>query len=237
MVEDRSFGVVVLALPDFSCPDVGEVDGELEVVIEMTAAQEWGRECGLRAVSKGRRDTLVRDVVAFGLPVRLRAAQTPLHCRLSVSNTSIWSAAVLAPALPDAGWPQTPSRARRRGPARPPAAGTRARLCTCPHLLLVGVGRDEGVDVDARWPDDASARPPGRPSGGPHRMPTLFADGVVAGDRQLVGGQVGHPPPSRGFDATGSVNACWLRGTSMAEKSSPPWANVTARSRSTSPGS
>ncbi len=60
--EGRAADVVVLGLPEFRLLDAVEVDGELELTVE-TAAGGWCRGCGVRARSKGRYDTLVRDVV------------------------------------------------------------------------------------------------------------------------------------------------------------------------------
>jgi hypothetical protein len=58
--------------------DASDVDGELEVTVETIDASGWCRECGVKARSKGRRDTLVRDVAAFDRPVAVAGAQAPL---------------------------------------------------------------------------------------------------------------------------------------------------------------
>jgi transposase len=50
--------------------DAGDVDDELEMVVDTVDATGWCRG-GVKARSKGRRDTLVRDVAAFDRPVRL----------------------------------------------------------------------------------------------------------------------------------------------------------------------
>ncbi|MDP8927163.1 MAG: hypothetical protein M3O70_00910 [Actinomycetota bacterium] len=63
---------VVLGLAGFRVVDAGEVDGELELVVETTAARGWCRRCGARATSKDRAPVVVRDVDAFDRPVRLR---------------------------------------------------------------------------------------------------------------------------------------------------------------------
>lgn len=50
---------------------VSEVDGELEQAVETTAAEEFCRGCGVRAVPHGRRPVRVRDLPAAGRPVTL----------------------------------------------------------------------------------------------------------------------------------------------------------------------
>ena len=79
MVEGRSADVVMLGFHGFRVLDAGELDGELELLVETTAAQDWCRTCGVRARSHSRPETLVRDMDAFGRPAGAAAvAQAPL---------------------------------------------------------------------------------------------------------------------------------------------------------------
>jgi transposase len=71
--------------------DAGEVDGELEVTIETVDGDGWCRKCGVKARSKGRRDTLVRDVSGFDRPVRLRWRKRRWRCPEPVCPGKTWT--------------------------------------------------------------------------------------------------------------------------------------------------
>ena len=81
----------MLGLPGMRVLDAGEVDGELEVVVETVDATGWCRECGVKARSKGRRDTLVRDVAAFDRPVRLRWRKRRWQCPEPECPAKTWT--------------------------------------------------------------------------------------------------------------------------------------------------
>jgi transposase len=80
VVEDSGRDVVMLGLPGMRVLDAEPVGGELEVTVETIDATGWCRNCGVKARSKGRRDTLVRDVAAFDRPVRLRWRKRRWQC-------------------------------------------------------------------------------------------------------------------------------------------------------------
>ena len=71
--------------------DARPVDGELEVLVETIDATGWCRGCGVKARSKGRRDTLVRDVAAFDRPVRLRWRKRRWRCPEQVCPEKTWT--------------------------------------------------------------------------------------------------------------------------------------------------
>jgi transposase len=81
----------MLGLPGFRVLGAGEVDGELETLIETTAGRDWCRGCGVRARSHARREVLVRDVDAFGRPARLRWRKRVWRCREPACDTRTWT--------------------------------------------------------------------------------------------------------------------------------------------------
>jgi transposase len=68
-------------LPEFRVLAAIEVDGELEVTVETTATRTGCPDCGVVASLHGRRETLVRDVDAFGRRTRLRWRKRVWRCR------------------------------------------------------------------------------------------------------------------------------------------------------------
>lgn len=83
----------MLGLPGMRVLDAGQVDGELEVTVETIDAAGWCRDCGVKARSKDRRDTLVRDVAAFDRPVRLRWRKRRWQCPEPECPARTWSEA------------------------------------------------------------------------------------------------------------------------------------------------
>jgi transposase len=81
----------MLGLSGMRVLDVGEVDGELEILVETIAAVGWCRECGVKARSKGRRDTVVRDVAAFDRLVRLRWRKRRWRCLEPECPAKTWT--------------------------------------------------------------------------------------------------------------------------------------------------
>jgi transposase len=120
----------VLGLPEFGLLEAAEVDGELELTVE-TAAVGWCRTCGVRARSKGRTETLVRDVSAFGRRVRLRWRKRRWGCP--------------EPACPARTWTETSAAIRPRA-----VLTERARQAACQRVgeggeAVAAVARDLGT--------------------------------------------------------------------------------------------
>ncbi len=72
LVEGNEVGVAMLGMSGFSVLEARDVDGELELVVETGEVVVGCTGCGVRAVSHGRRETLVRDLAVSGRPTRLR---------------------------------------------------------------------------------------------------------------------------------------------------------------------
>jgi transposase len=89
--EGRAADVVVLGLPEFRLLEAAEVDGELELTVETAVEAGWCRTCGVRARSKGRYETLVRDVAAFGRRVRLRWRKRRWRCPEPPCPAQTWT--------------------------------------------------------------------------------------------------------------------------------------------------
>jgi DNA-directed RNA polymerase subunit RPC12/RpoP len=79
-VQGSAVDVVMLGLDGFRVLEAQHVAGELELVVETTAARAWCRRCGVRALSKERPTVLVRDVDGFGRAVRLRWIKRRWRC-------------------------------------------------------------------------------------------------------------------------------------------------------------
>jgi transposase len=91
----------------------GEVDGELEVLVETVDGDGWCRGCGVRARSKGRSETVVRDVAAFDRPARLRWRKRRWRCPERLCPVATWTeqhAAIAARAV----WTDRAQRAAAR---------------------------------------------------------------------------------------------------------------------------
>jgi transposase len=73
--------------------DAQDVDGELEITVETVDGDGWCRACGVKARSKGRRDSLVRDVAAFDRPVRLRWRKRRWRCPEPACPARTWTEA------------------------------------------------------------------------------------------------------------------------------------------------
>jgi len=81
----------MLGLPGFVVLDVGEIDDELEVTVETTAARVGCPGCGVIAVLHDRRAALVRDVDAFDRPVRLWWRKRVWRCHEPLCAQVTWT--------------------------------------------------------------------------------------------------------------------------------------------------
>ena len=72
--------VVLLGLAGFRVLGVVENAAELVITVETVAEQRRCPECGGRAVGKGRRTVMVRDLPMGGRPLRLRWRKRRLCC-------------------------------------------------------------------------------------------------------------------------------------------------------------
>ena len=90
-VEDNEVGVAMLGMPGVRLLDAVEVDGELELVVETDAEVVGCTGCGVRAVSHGRRATLVRDLPMSGRPTRLRWFKRLWRCHEPACARSTWT--------------------------------------------------------------------------------------------------------------------------------------------------
>lgn len=90
-VEGRRVGDVVLGLARFRLLDATELDGELELLVNTDADVVGCRACGVRAVSHGRRDTLVRDVAFSDRATRLRWRKRVWRCHDPDCEVATWT--------------------------------------------------------------------------------------------------------------------------------------------------
>jgi transposase len=89
---DRSpADVVLLNLPGFRVLAAVEVDGELEVTVETTATRTGCPDCGVVASLHDRRETVVRDVDAFGRRARLRWRKRVWRCHERACPRRTWT--------------------------------------------------------------------------------------------------------------------------------------------------
>lgn len=91
MVDGIGSDVALLGIPGFRVTAVVEEEGELWIGVETTAGLVGCPGCGTRAVSKGRRTTVVRDLSAGGRPVRLAWRKRRLVCPDPDCGERSWS--------------------------------------------------------------------------------------------------------------------------------------------------
>lgn len=90
-VESSDVGVAMLGMAGMCVLEVRDVKGELELIIETDADLVGCTGCGVRAVSHGRRETLVRDLPMAGRPTRLRWRKRLWRCHEPLCATKTWS--------------------------------------------------------------------------------------------------------------------------------------------------
>ena len=96
MAEGNADPVRLLGLSGFVLLDITEIDGEFELLVETDATVVGCRGCGVRAVSHGRRSTLVRDLPIAGRPTRLRWRKRLWRCHEQLCPTGTWTERHLA---------------------------------------------------------------------------------------------------------------------------------------------
>lgn len=90
-VESNDVGVAMLGMAGIRLLEAREVGGELELVVETDADLVGCHACGVRAVSHGRRETLVRDLPICGRPTRLRWRKRLWRCHEPLCATKTWT--------------------------------------------------------------------------------------------------------------------------------------------------
>src|SRR5690606_35871516 len=101
MVDGIEPAAVLFGIRGFRVLASVEVEGEVWMLVETITDVVGCPECGVRAVSKGRRETEVRDLAVGGRPVRLRWRKRRWRCA--------------DPACPDGPWTEAHAGIRRRG--------------------------------------------------------------------------------------------------------------------------
>ena len=81
----------MLGLPGFVLRGVSTAFGELEQVIETTAARAWCAGCGVAATAHGRRQVRVRDLPSGGRAVTLVWLKRLWRCAEQLCPASTWS--------------------------------------------------------------------------------------------------------------------------------------------------
>jgi len=81
----------MLGLPGFVLRGVSTAFGELEQVIETTAARAWCAGCGVAATAHGRRQVRVRDLPSGGRAVTLVWLKRLWRCAEPLCAVSTWS--------------------------------------------------------------------------------------------------------------------------------------------------
>ena len=144
---------MLLGFSDFTVVRAMEVDGELELEVETTATRAWCRVCGVRATSKGRNTVVVRDVDAFGRPVRLQWRKRRWRCPESACGVRTWTEQTRAIASRMAMTERARARACRRVGRDGQSVAAVARDCGVGWHTIMRAVEDHGrplVDHPAR---------------------------------------------------------------------------------------
>jgi len=86
-----SAGTAMLGLEGFGLLGVSTAFGELEQVIETTAAEVWCLGCGVAAKPHGRRRTTIRDLPSADRPVALVWLKRLWRCLEPACEVTTWS--------------------------------------------------------------------------------------------------------------------------------------------------
>jgi transposase len=91
LVEGNDVGVAMLGMPGFSVLEAREIGAELELVVETGEVVVGCTGCGVRAVSHGRRESLIRDLPVSGRPTRLRWRKRLWRCHEALCSRQTWT--------------------------------------------------------------------------------------------------------------------------------------------------
>src|SRR3954454_14499068 len=89
--EEVSATTVMLGLDGFVLLAVSQDAGELEQAVETTAAEAFGRACGVQARLHDRRPTWVRDLPSGGRPVTLVWVKRVWRCVQAGCPVATWT--------------------------------------------------------------------------------------------------------------------------------------------------
>ena len=85
------FAEALLGLDGFRVLGVGDLDGEVLVLIETTVERVGCRGCGVVAEAQDRMEVEIRDLACFGRPARLLWAKRRWRCREPLCDTKTWT--------------------------------------------------------------------------------------------------------------------------------------------------
>ena len=103
------FAEALLGLDGFRVLGVGDLDGEVVVLIETTIERVGCPVCGVVAEAQDRMEVEIRDLACFGRPARLRWAKRRWRCREPLCDIKTWTEDAPPPA---------PHAPLRRAPGR-----------------------------------------------------------------------------------------------------------------------
>lgn len=89
--DGTGFAEALLGLDGFRVLGVGDVQGEVVVLIETTAERVACPVCGVVAEAQDRAEVEIRDLACFGRPARLRWAKRRWRCREPLCDNKAWT--------------------------------------------------------------------------------------------------------------------------------------------------
>jgi transposase len=89
--DGTGFAEALLGLDGFRVLGVGDLEGEVVVLIETTAERVACPVCGVVAEAQDRMEVEVRDLACFGRPARLRWAKRRWRCREPLCDNKTWT--------------------------------------------------------------------------------------------------------------------------------------------------
>ena len=91
MMDDMTLGCVLPGLDGFRLRESGEIDGEVQLMVETTTARTGCPECGVVARAHGRRTTVLRDLAVSGRSCRLVWAKRIWRCEEPACSRRTWT--------------------------------------------------------------------------------------------------------------------------------------------------